>query len=254
MYLMYVDESGDPGLINSPTQYFVLSGLVVHESRWNAALDQLVTFRRRMRTNFGLLMREEIHASHFVNKPGALVRIPRNSRVSILRFFADEIASMTDLRVINVVVDKSTRAVGYDVFESAWRALMQRFENTMRYKNFPNAVNPQDWGLVLPDETDVKKLTRLLRRMRRFNPVPNQSRFGPGSRNLTISHIVEDPYFKRSDHSYFIQACDLTAFLLYQELSPSGYMKRQAGHNYFGRLLPILCTQASSDPRGIVRL
>lgn len=32
MYFMYVDESGDPGMLVSPTRYFVLSGLVVHES------------------------------------------------------------------------------------------------------------------------------------------------------------------------------------------------------------------------------
>ena len=28
---MYVDESGDVGLVGSPTRYFVLVGLVVHE-------------------------------------------------------------------------------------------------------------------------------------------------------------------------------------------------------------------------------
>jgi len=33
---MYVDESGDSGLPSdgSPTRYFCLSGLVVHELRW----------------------------------------------------------------------------------------------------------------------------------------------------------------------------------------------------------------------------
>ncbi len=254
MYLMYVDESGDSGLVGSPTEYFVLSGLVVHESRWDATLDQIVAFRRRMRTSFGLLMREEIHASHFINHPGELVRIKRNTRLSILRFFADELAGMSDLRVINVVVKKANRAPDYDVFERAWRALVQRFENTMQSRNFPTAVNSRDWGLVLPDRTDVKKLTQLLRKMRRFNPIPNQQQFGPGARNLRITHIVEDPYFKRSDHSYFIQACDLAAYLLYQELSPSSYMKKKAGNRYFSRLSPIYCTHASGDPRGIVWL
>jgi hypothetical protein len=47
-------------------------------------------------------------------------------------------------------------------FEVAWQALMQRFENTMRARNFPASSNPRDWGLVLPDRTDVKKLTALL--------------------------------------------------------------------------------------------
>ena len=34
MFLMYVDESGDCGLQNSPTRYLVLTGLVIHELRW----------------------------------------------------------------------------------------------------------------------------------------------------------------------------------------------------------------------------
>ncbi|MGH2600854.1 MAG: DUF3800 domain-containing protein, partial [Dehalococcoidia bacterium] len=38
---MYVDESGDSGLTNSPTRYFVLTGLVVHELRWQAYVEQI---------------------------------------------------------------------------------------------------------------------------------------------------------------------------------------------------------------------
>ena len=49
MYLMYVDESGDTGLANSPTRYFVLSGIVVHESRWREFINALVAFRRTLR-------------------------------------------------------------------------------------------------------------------------------------------------------------------------------------------------------------
>ena len=42
MYLMYVDESGDIGLVNSPTRYFVLVGLVLHELRWQQTREALV--------------------------------------------------------------------------------------------------------------------------------------------------------------------------------------------------------------------
>ncbi len=61
MFLMYVDESGDCGLKNSPTRYFVLRGLVVHELRWQSCLDQIIAFRRRIRQQFGLRLREELH-------------------------------------------------------------------------------------------------------------------------------------------------------------------------------------------------
>ncbi len=49
MYLMYVDESGDIGLTGSPTRYFVLTGLVLHELRWRQTLDELIAFRREQK-------------------------------------------------------------------------------------------------------------------------------------------------------------------------------------------------------------
>jgi hypothetical protein len=255
MYLMYIDESGDSGFTNSPTRYFVLSGLVVHELRWHSYLDQLIAFRRRMRDAFGLKLREEIHASAFINAPGNLVRIRRQDRLAILRHFSDEIASMADVNLINVVVDKQGKSPTYDVFEMAWKALIQRLDNTISRRNFRGPVNADERGMLFPDYTDNKKLTQLLRRMRRFNPVPNQAQHGQGSRNLTLSKVVEDPHFKDSEHSYFVQAADLSAFLLYQSIVPNAYMKKNAGQNYFKRLEPVLCKVASPrDPLGVVRL
>jgi hypothetical protein len=78
MYLMYVDESGDIGLNGTPTQVFLLSGIVIHELRWRDTLDQLIDFRKRMLRRYDLHMRDEIHASNFIKKPGELVRIKRN--------------------------------------------------------------------------------------------------------------------------------------------------------------------------------
>ena len=255
MYLMYVDESGDPGLVNSPSRYFVLSGLVVHESHWQQYLDQLIAFRRRMQSAFGLRLSEELHAAAFISRPGGLVRIPRNDRLTIIRMFTSELAAMEQIRLINIVVDKSTKTPPCDPFVVAWRALLQRFSNTMSYRNFPGSFSSKESGMVFPDQTDIKKLTQLFRQMRRYNPVPNQTAFGIGYRNLRITNIVEDPNFRSSAHSYYIQAADLAAFLLYQKLVPNSYIRRKSAHNYFDRLAPILCRVASSsDPQGVVRL
>jgi len=60
---MYVDESGDIGLTQSPTRYFVLCGLVIHELRWREYFDELLTFRRFLRQQYGLKLREELHAA-----------------------------------------------------------------------------------------------------------------------------------------------------------------------------------------------
>lgn len=255
MYLMYVDESGDCGLQNSPTRYFVLSGLVIHELRWQTYLNQFIAFRQRLRQQFGLRLREEMHAAAMISSPGPLVRIKRYDRLAIIRAFADELAAMADANLINIVVDKQGKGPDYDVFDMAWRVLIQRFENTMSRHNFAGPANPDDRGMIFPDHTDDKKLVGLLRQMRRYNPVYHQAAVGVGYRNLTLSKVIEDPNFRQSDHSYFIQAVDLAAFLLYQRLAPNAYMRKKSGHTYFDRLDPILCKVASSkDPQGIVRL
>ena len=255
MYFMYVDESGDCGLVNSPSSHFVLTGLVIHESCWMAALEKLIDFRRRMKVSFGLKLREEIHTSHLITGPGPLARIRKNDRLAIIRHYADELASNDDFRAINVVVNKNGKTPNFDVFGVAWMRLIQRFENTLNYQSFPRPLSTLEHGILFPDRTDDKKLTQLLRRMRRYNYVPYRSGVSTPatSRNLTVSKIVEDPNFKNSEQSLFIQSADLIAYLLRQNLSPNSYMKRKGGSAYFDRLGPILCRQASTnDPKGIV--
>lgn len=251
---MYVDESGDCGLVKSPTRYFVLSGLVVHELRWRPYLDGLIQFRRSIR-HYGLRLRDEFHSGAFISRPGALVRIKRHHRLAMIRQFANALASMTDFNIINIVVDKQNKASGYDVFSMAWKTLIQRFENTISNHKFPGPSNPDERGFILCDHTDDKKLTKLTRQMHHHNPIPHQPNWGSGYRNLPLMYLIEDPSFRDSAHSYFIQAADLCAFLLYQHLAPNSYMCRTSGRNYFTRLDPILCKVASNtNPHGIVHL
>lgn len=252
MFLMYVDESGDPGLVGSPCQFYVLSGVVLHELRWQPVLERLLAFRRRVRDAYGLKLREELHAARMINKPGALVRIKRHDRLEIIRGFADHLAQIADLSVINVVIDKRGRDPAYDVFESAWRILLRRFDDTIAWRGFRGPHFADDRGMIFPDETDIKRLRELLRRMRYESPIFDGD--GTEIKTLRVEHVIEDPVPRDSEHSYLIQAADLTAFLLYQEIAPSAYMRRKGGHNYFGRLSPILCTTTGHrDPRGVVQ-
>lgn len=251
---MYVDESGDTGLTNSPVDYFVLSGMIIHELRWRMLLDELIQFRRYLRDSKGLKLRDEIHASDMINKPGELIRIKRNDRVDIMKKCIKWLADQGDLNVINVVVDKRNKSE--DVFELAWKILIQRFENTIRNRNFSGPQNPDDKGMILPDKTDDKKLQMIIRKMRRFNVIPNnQSLYGGGSRNLTLEFIVEDPLFKDSGHSYFIQMTDLIAYFVRQLYEPNSYIKKKGAATYFYKLEPILCKFARrGHPYGIVEL
>jgi hypothetical protein len=250
---MYVDESGDTGLVRSPTTYFALSGLVIHESRWRDFTAQMKTFRQTLRGAYGLPVRTEIHASEYIKKPPVPGMAP-HIRLAILRNFIDELATMNFISITNVIVDKSGKVPPYDIFTKAWQALFQRFENTLSYGNFPGG-HRADYGLVLTDNTDGRKLQRMVRRMAVYNPVPNMARHGPGARNMPILRIIEDPHPKDSKDSYFIQSCDVCAYFLMQKFRPNRFIHRSGAQHYLNRLGPTLNRRATyANGLGIVVL
>ncbi|MES9861827.1 MAG: DUF3800 domain-containing protein [Candidatus Thiodiazotropha sp. 4PDIVS1] len=153
--------------------------------------------------------------------------------------------------IINVVVDKQNKAQEIDVFEMAWTTLIQRFHNTLSYKNFPGPQNADDRGMLVVDRTDEVKLRNMTRRMRRYNPIP--SAYGGASLAKPITTIVEDAVHRDSLHSYFIQLADVNAYFLLQKYDPCKYVKNKGGTNYFSRLNSALCTVAcKSHSQGIV--
>ncbi len=256
MFLMYADESGDTGVTDSPTRYFVLTGLVIHELRWADYLDKLIEFRRRMKTAFGLRLRDEIHASEMLGRStGRYNHIKKGERLAVIRALAKQIGEMSEFNIINVVVDKRNKNPDFDVFGKAWQALIQRFENTISRNGFRGPRNSDEKGLLFPDHCNDKQLAVLLRTMRRYNPVPNQQQFGQGYRNIALTKIVEDPNFRDSRNSYFTQTCDTAAYLLKQRILPSNYIKKKGAKGYFKLMDSALCKVASnSDPDGIVWL
>jgi hypothetical protein len=213
MYLMYVDESGDTGLVRSPTRYFSLSGIAVHESRWRDFINALIAFRRTLRSVYGLPVRAEIHASHLINhRP---FNLAKHIRLAILRNTIDELAKFDYISITNVIVNKAGKPADYDVFQSAWGTLFQRFENTMSHGNFPGG-HRNDHGTVITDATAGNKLVRLVRKMAVINYIPHDAQYGGGSRNIPIKRVIEDPHGKDSADTLPIQMCDVVAYFLYQ--------------------------------------
>jgi hypothetical protein len=253
---MYVDESGDTGLVRSPTRHFALSSLVVHERRWRELIDRLIAFRRTLRAVYGLPLRTEIHAAEFI-RHSPVLGMPRHIRLAILRNFIDELDKVNVFSITSVIVLKSGKSLDYDVFTNSWQTLFQRFANTMNYGNFPGAFQ-SDFGIVITDNTNGMKLQRMVRKMAVYNPVPHTvSIYGMGSgyRNLPITKIIEDPNMRDSKYSYLIQACDVIAYFALQRFSPNNYIRRMGAQHYYDRLQPVLNVRASrSHSLGIVIL
>jgi Protein of unknown function (DUF3800) len=254
MFLMYVDESGDIGsLPGSPTRFFILSAIVVHEMKWRDILHDLVHFRQMLKATKGLKIREEIHCTNFISRPGPLVRITRNDRLDIIKKCIDWLNSQADMSIYSVVVDKDGKPNDYDVFLQAWNALLMRFENTISYRNFPGPRNATDMGMVLSDNTDGNKLRGLIRKMRHFNMIP--SMFGTAARNLKLQYIIEDPVLRDSQYSFMHQMNDVVAYCARQMYEPNSYMKTKGGTTFYKRLQDVALTKVSrKNNYGIVEL
>jgi hypothetical protein len=247
---MYVDESGDPGNNTTQSDYFCLSGMVLHESEWRNMIDALMRFRRIMRQSYGFPVRAEIHAVKLLRHSN--FEIAKHNRLAILRNYVDELAKMNFISFTSIVVDKRTKPVDFDIFAFAWRSLFQRFENTLIHGNFPGGYK-RSFGTVFTDATNGEKLNEIMRKMSVHNPIPNRG--ATGFRNMPILRIIEDPSPRNSAHSLPIQSCDVVAYFLHQSLKPNSYVKKSGAQNYFRRLAPVLNTNALlNNPLGIVML
>ncbi len=251
MHILYVDESGDAGKfeegISQNSRHFILSGLIVSQDDWLQCLEGLKSFRKFIKQEYGLNLKEEIHASELirVNKIEAYRKIKKRKRIEIFKKFIEELPIIFNKgKVINICIDKSKFDSTRDIQELAWGRLIQRF-NTFLSKSV------RDKGIIISDTTDEVLVRGLLRKMRIYNPVP--SHYG-GTRNIPTDNILEDPFLRDSKHSYFIQAVDTIAQALYRKEYVKGSLRKYGVDKYFSVLEPILLKEASNnDPLGVVR-
>jgi len=109
MYLLYVDESGDPGNVQGSSKHYILSALIVNSNDWSKCLIKLKSFRSSLKQNYNLSVKVELHASELirVDKISEYKEITKNNRIKIMKEFATEIPIIFDTcKVINICINK----------------------------------------------------------------------------------------------------------------------------------------------------
>ncbi|MBG8556384.1 DUF3800 domain-containing protein [Hymenobacter guriensis] len=236
MYLMYVDESGDPGrFIGTNTPHFILSGLLVSETDWAAGLARMLAFREEVKQTTGLPKKVEFHSSELVrpHKLAAYKQLHKSARVRLLKEFVAQLPGFfPNGRIISVCLDKQAWPADTDFQALAWRRLLRGFDDFL--------VPQQQHGLVVADDTSEGALRVLFRAMRR--------------EAQPVRAILEDVVCRQSIHSYFVQAADAIAYCLYQQEYPRGSTRKFNLHQLFGTLDGMLLKNAApTDPQGIIR-
>jgi hypothetical protein len=245
---MYVDESGDPGSANGSSEYFILSGLILHYKSWYKKLDLLKRMRKYFKKKYGLSITSEIHAKELFRVSSLKIykKINKAQRVRLLKEYAELIPKIFgDCWVINVCLHKKDFARGTDFTLLAFSRLITKYNMFLS-----NTVH--DHGIIISDEADERKIRTLVKKMRIYNPV--QSHYSNKPYNTRITHVIEDVMHHNSADSYFIQTVDVIAYLLKHKEYPKGGSRKFNLNVLFEGLEPILLKEASSkDPFGIVR-
>ena len=215
MLLAYVDESGNTGLVQQGGSLtYTLGCLLLDADLWPTAFDELLAFRRRLRTSFSIPMRAEIKANYLLRNNGPLrsLGLGPGARHVIYRAHMRTIEQLP-ARAFAVVVDKRSNPLppaGY--FDLAWEALLQRLERT--------STKEKATFMILHDEGENDAVRRWVRQARRY--LTAGSAYGTGSFQHAARLLVDDPVARRSEQSYFIQLADLVAYAAFRSVIPPG--------------------------------
>jgi hypothetical protein len=139
-----------------------------------------------------------------------------------------------------------------DEEDLAYERMLIRLNRTLQ----PDVWN--SYGLLLWDEGKDAEHRKLTRRMRVQNPIPSKYGEWPQgtvTKNIPLERIIEDPVFKKSEHSYFIQLVDFCAYALLRAENPIASKSKYGIDKGFGRLQSVCFQDANKkDPSGVVRL
>lgn len=273
----YVDESFD-------SNKFCLSAISIRDRDWKDCFEQVKQHRRNLKNDFGIYVRKEIHARELVSGRGKLGpnTIAKWERSRIYNGILNLIASLPNVWVFNVCLDVQA---GGDTQMKAWDRLINRIERTMLEHErieiplrrelsakaseqmahsdadkISQRLNDfQTRAVIFADEGREREITSAMRKMHIINYIP--SKFGDWglgnyTKNIQTAHLIEDPIFKKSERSYFIQLADCVAFgLLKREVAATPNVARYGIDKMFEDALSGVCYRKCSpnDPLGIVR-
>jgi hypothetical protein len=216
MLMVYIDETGDPtgDPSHGGSREYALGAVLVSDTAWTAAFDQMITLRRALsKGTIGLPMRAEVKASNLVRNEGWFKGrgLSPSQRQYIYRKHL-QLLNSASMQCFSSWVDKRAFAARGQlglVRETVWRNLFQRLQKT-----FPN-----DPVLIIHDEGEEATIRKYARRARRFLYAGTPS--GTAIR-MNFQNLVDDPVSRVSDESYMVQLADLVAYSAAKAMIPGG--------------------------------
>jgi uncharacterized protein DUF3800 len=208
-------------------------------------------FGRGLKKADGIFMRSELHAQEFTRHISDHVAdrtLGLHDRRRIFEQVLNHIASLP-IAILNVCLDVPKCGGVKTAHQWAVERLSNRVQKMMRGLG--------SYAVVVFDEGKEGEIRKLVRKMNVFNPVPSAFGMWPEGdyRNIVLDRFIDDPFFRPSHATYFLQWADFVAFtLLKQEVAMTPFVAKWGYNKLFPILHPKCWLRASPrDPAGIVR-
>lgn len=205
MYLLYVDESGQPkGHGPGSSSHFVLGGLALHEQDCYPLARSLESLQARLLPAHPDL---ELHATDMWAGRKEWARVPVNERRSLLQAVFHHLGVWTSPRgaapiFFAAAVEKSSFR-GVDLVERTHEEVFAKFNSTlMRF----HLAGDSHRALVIADESSYEKLMQTL--------LPKWK--NEGARIGAMHSFIEVPLYVDSKASKLVQVADFVAWATWQ--------------------------------------
>jgi len=216
MKLIYIDESGtfSDGLTEQIaitnkrlSTHFVLTAVLIDIEDWEKILGRFKSLRSDLRHNYKVNKSEHIHAFELLGGGGVwrhikYAHLNSAKRLSMFAYILSSYSNWPEPKVISVVVSKLTnyKSINPDTArEKAYENLVNRIDKTLDGEKY----------MIINDGQEDDKIIRQLRKLRAYNKLNTSY---AGTVDIEIRSLIEDPLFKYSKNSYFLQYVDHIAY------------------------------------------
>jgi len=201
VYLLYLDESGDPYSWDI-YDTFVLGGVAIFEGELNKLADSLDGIQKRFFPNISIPL--NLHASHIYNGKGRFRKMSRKNRAQLMREVYSIIADVKwpGLVTFATAIDVSWVEPGKDACTGAFEEICRMF-NGFLIRQYQAGYPAK--GLLIVDPSG---------RETRYRECIADYR-AHGTSWGYIGNIVDIPYFAGSKETRMMQLADFCAYAVF---------------------------------------
>lgn len=203
MYLLYLDESGNPD--DAGDKYFVLGGLAVFERRTYWMQQEMELIKA---THFPAAPPLDFHAQPIRGGKGFWRRIDPELRAKVLQELGRVItkAPQAESVLFSAAVEKTDKVFGEEAIRLALEQVCKRFDTLLMRK--AKGRNPQRGLIVLAQSHYEQRAKTWISQFRAL-----------GTQWGVLKHLSDLPFFVPAKESRMLQLADYVAhatFLLYE--------------------------------------